>query len=130
MFGNERFSKCKFYINMKKLTSYINEDYKISHKTKNQKLKSTNNNSHLWNEIQNEQSNNGEYHTYSFHEGVIKFNKGFIAINTDEEFAVIEAYNDFDDFKNDFNLDDMCDINELDIGESTEYDDMKFIRIW
>ena len=47
----------------------------------------------LFSEVQNEVGKDGEYHTYSFQDGQKKFKKGFIYINSSDDFFGIQALN-------------------------------------
>lgn len=108
---------------MKAINDYINED-------SNRMIQESKNN--LWAEVQNQFSKDGEYHTYAFSEGYKKFKKGFIYINTDDEFAGIQAMNNSKDYEDFLGVDEgqYAELDDLKIGEETEIDFCKIIRIW
>lgn len=109
--------------NMKDIKEYINEDT-------NGMIQEGKNN--LWSEVQNDFGKGGEYHTYSFSEGEKKFKKGFIYINSDDEFAGIQAMNSAKEYEDFLGVDEgqYAELDDMKIGETTEIDDCMIIRIW
>lgn len=83
-------------------------------------------------EVQNEVDKDGEYHTYSYEDGKKKFKRGFIYFSSDQEFLGIQAFNNVEDFEDSFGYakNTYKTLEHLNIGEDTEIQDTKYIRIW
>ena len=108
---------------MKTINDYISED-------SNGMIQEAKNG--LWTEVQNQSEKEGEYHTYSYEDGEKKFKKGFIYINTDDEFAGIQAMNSAKEYEDFLGVDEgqYKELDKMGIGDSTEIDDCMIIRIW
>lgn len=86
----------------------------------------------LFSEVQNEVGKDGEYHTYSFQDGQKKFKKGFIYVNASDDFFGIQALNSAKEYENFVGVEEgsYSELDNLKIGETTEIDNSKIIRIW
>ena len=86
----------------------------------------------LLSEVQGDTTKNGEYHTYSYADGQKKFKMGFLYYNKYDEFVGIQAFNNATDFADMLGVDVGAydELDHLKIGESTEIDEAKIIRIW
>ena len=89
-------------------------------------------NTDLLSEVQNTIDKKGEYHTYDYSSGQKKFKMGFIYYNKYDEFLGIQAFDKAEDFE-----DLLCvdkgkyeELGHMRIGEDTDIDDSKIIRIW
>lgn len=86
----------------------------------------------LFSEIQNEVGKGGEYHTYNFQDGQKKFKKGFIYINSSDDFFGIQALNTSKEYEDFTGVEEglYSELDNLKVGETTEIDNSKIIRIW
>jgi hypothetical protein len=86
----------------------------------------------LYSEVQNEVGKGGEYHTYSIMDGQKKFKKGFIYINSDEDFFGIQALNNSKEYEEFVGVEEglYSKLDDLKVGETTEIDHSTIIRIW
>jgi len=86
----------------------------------------------LFTEIQNDAAKGGEYHTYSFEDGEERFERGFIYINDDERFFGVQAMNSSKEFEELLGVDkgQYSELDNMEIGDTTEIDDCTIIRIW
>ena len=122
---------------MKTVNDFISEKLKITTSTKirNNYDKVFEKCSDLFNEVQNEESEEGEYHTFNI-KGHKKYNKGFISFNESGEYFSITCYNDAMDFCDSLGLDGdfFEDYEKLDIGETINTNagdgQEQVIRIW
>lgn len=108
----------------------LNKDIKVSQDKDEEFYEKTS--TDLLAEVQNVVDKNGEYHTYDYSEGKKKFNKGFIYFSKDQEFLGIQGFNDTEDFEDLLGVDKgtYSELDSLKIGNDTEIDDTKIIRIW
>ena len=86
----------------------------------------------LFSEVQNAAEKGGEYHTYSFQDGQKKFKKGFIYVNTSDDFFGIQALNSSKEYEEFVGVEDglYSELDNLKVGETTEIDNSTIIRIW
>lgn len=119
---------------MKNLTNFISEklhvgNYKKNHRDEQFYEKTS---TDLLTEVQNEVDKDGEYHTYSYQDGTKKFKMGFIYYNKYDEFVGIQGFNTAKDFENMMGATSGMyeELGHLRIGEDTEIQDTKYIRIW
>ena len=91
---------------MKTINNFIQEKLRI---TSNTKIIDNDNIfekcSDLFDEIQNEKSEEGEYHTFNI-KGYKKYNKGFLTFNKNGEFFTITAFNSAKEFADMMNADE------------------------
>lgn len=127
----------KIYENLQVLNNQIQEKLKINSKSKigNDKDEEfyEKTSTDLLIEVQNDVDKTGEYHTYKYEDGQKKFKKGFIYINTDDEFIGIQAFNKSSEFEDLLGVDPGTykELDTLSIGEEVDkIDDCKIIRIW
>jgi len=125
----------KIYENLQISNNQIQEKLKVNSKSKisdkdEEFYEKTSTN--LYNEIQNEINKDGEYHTYNFEDGQKKFKKGFIYINSSDDFFGIQAFNKSSEFENLLGVEagEYEELDDLEIGDETEIDGSKIIRIW
>ena len=86
----------------------------------------------LFSEVQNEIGKGGEYHTYSFQDGQKKFKKGFIYINSSDDFFGVQALNSAKEYEEFVNVEEglYSELDNMKIGDTTEIDNSTIIRIW
>lgn len=86
----------------------------------------------LFSEVQNEVGKDGEYHTFAYSDGEKKFKKGFIYVNTDNEFFGIQGLNSAKEYEDFVGVEEGTykELDSLQIGDSTEIDESTIIRIW
>ena len=86
----------------------------------------------LFSEVQNETGKDGEYHTYSFQDGQKKFKKGFIYINSSDDFFGVQALNTSKEYEEFTGVEEgrYSELDDLKIGQSTVIDNSTIIRIW
>jgi hypothetical protein len=86
----------------------------------------------LFSEVQNAVEKGGEYHTYSFQDGQKKFKKGFIYINSSDDFFGIQALNSSKEYEDFVGVEEglYSELDNLKVGETTEIDNSTIIRIW
>ena len=86
----------------------------------------------LFSEIQNEVGKGGEYHTFNTQDGQKKFKKGFIYINSDDDFFGIQGLNTSKEYEEFIGVEEgsYSELDDLKIGDMTEIDNSKIIRIW
>ena len=86
----------------------------------------------LFSEVQNETGKGGEYHTYSFQDGQKKFKKGFIYINSSDDFFGVQALNSAKEYEEFTGVEEgsYSELDNLKIGQSTVIDNSTIIRIW
>lgn len=86
----------------------------------------------LFSEVQNETGKGGEYHTYSFQDGQKKFKKGFIYINSSDDFFGVQALNSAKEYEEFIGVEEgsYSELDNLKIDESTVIDNSTIIRIW
>lgn len=118
---------------MKIIDSFIQEKLKVNSKSKihdEEFYEKTS--TDLLIDVQNDVDKTGEYHTYKYEDGQKKFKKGFIYINTNDEFIGIQAFNKSSEFEDLLGVDpgEYKELDTLSISEETEIDDCKIIRIW
>jgi len=89
-------------------------------------------NNNLCAEVQNEVGKGGEYHTYSFSNGDKAFKKGFIYINTNDDFFGIQGLNTSKEYEDFVNVEEgsYAELDDLKVGQSTEIDECTIIRVW
>lgn len=124
---------------MKTVNNFIHEKLKISSNTKINKDNDSNNVfercSDLFDEVQNEESEEGEYHTFNI-KGNKKYKKGFICFNESGEFFSITCYNEPMDFADSLGWDgDFFEkYDNLEVGDtiqtSTSDGLEQVMRIW
>ena len=126
----------KIYENLQISNNQIQEKLKINSKSKISNDKDEEfyekTSTDLLKEIQNDIDKNGEYHSYSFQDGRKKFKKGFIYINTSDDFIGIQAFNKSSEFEEIIGVEEglYSELDDLEISDMTEIDDSKIIRIW
>ena len=86
----------------------------------------------LFSEVQNETGKGGEYHTYSFQDGQKKFKKGFIYINSSDDFFGVQALNSAKEYEEFVNVEEgsYSELDDMKVGDTTKIDDSTIIRIW
>ena len=86
----------------------------------------------LFSEVQNEVGKDGEYHTYSFQDGQKKFKKGFIYVNTSDDFFGVQGLNTSKEYEDFVGVEEglYSELDNLKVGETTEIDNSTIIRIW
>jgi hypothetical protein len=86
----------------------------------------------LFSEVQNEVGKGGEYHTFDIQDGQKKFKKGFIYVNSSDDFFGIQALNSAKEYEEFVGVEEgsYSELDNLKIGETTEIDNSKIIRIW
>ena len=86
----------------------------------------------LFSEVQNEVGKGGEYHTFNIQDGQKKFKKGFIYINSDDGFFGIQGLNTVKEYEDFVGVEEgsYSELDDLKIGDMTEIDNSKIIRIW
>ena len=86
----------------------------------------------LFSEVQNEIGKGGEYHTYSFQDGQKKFKKGFIYINSSDDFFGVQALNSAKEYEEFVNVEEgsYSELDDMKVGDTTEIDNSTIIRIW
>jgi len=89
-------------------------------------------NCRLYSEIQNEVGKGGEYHTYSTMDGQKKYKKGFIYINTADDFFGIQGLNNAKEYEEFIGVEEgfYSELDNLKVGKTTEIDNSTIIRIW
>ena len=126
----------KVYENLQISNNQIQEKLKIGSKSKvfNDKDEEfyEKTSTDLLAEVQNDVNKGGEYHTYSYEEGTKKFKKGFIYFNKFDQFIGVQAFNKSTEFADMLGADSdyYKELDKINIGEDTEIDDCKIIRIW
>ena len=126
----------KVYENLQISYNQIQEKLKVSSKSKvfNDKDEEfyEKTSTDLLAEVQNDVNKGGEYHTYSYEEGIKKFKKGFIYYNKFDQFIGVQAFNKSTEFADMLGADSdyYKELDKINIGEDTEIDDCKIIRIW
>ena len=108
----------------------LNKDIKVSPDKDEEFYEKTS--TDLLSEVQNTIDKKGEYHTYDYSNGTKKFKMGFIYFSKDQEFLGIQAFDDVEDFEDLLGVEEGTyeELGHLRIGEDTEIDDTKIIRIW
>ena len=86
----------------------------------------------LFSEVQNETSKGGEYHTYVTTDGQKKFKKGFIYINSADDFFGIQALNTAKEYEEFTGVEEgsYSELDNMKVGDTTEIDNSTIIRIW
>ena len=86
----------------------------------------------LFSEVQNEVGKGGEYHTFDIQDGQKKFKKGFIYVNSSDDFFGIQALNTAKEYEEFVGVEEglYSELDNLKIGETTEIDNSTIIRIW
>ena len=91
----------------------------------------------LLSEIQNEEGDKAEYHTFSFKNAQKKFKKGFLTFNEDGEFITLTCFNTSKDFADLIGSDEDTykEYDNIEIGEYKTVDDndstkTQVLRIW
>lgn len=86
----------------------------------------------LFSEVQNETGKGGEYHTYSFQDGQKKFKKGFIYINSSDDFFGVQALNSAKEYEEFVGVEEglYSELDNMKVGDTTEIDNSTIIRIW
>ena len=86
----------------------------------------------LFSEVQNETGKGGEYHTYATTDGQKKFKKGFIYINSSDDFFGVQALNTSKEYEEFTGVEEgsYSELDDLKIGQSTVIDNSTIIRIW
>ena len=86
----------------------------------------------LFSEIQNATGKGGEYHTFNTEDGQKKFKKGFIYINSSDDFFGVQALNSSKEYEEFVGVDEgiYFELDDLKVGETTEIDNSTIIRIW
>ena len=86
----------------------------------------------LFSEVQTETGKGGEYHTFNIQDGQKKFKKGFIYINSDDDFFGIQGLNTSKEYEEFIGVEEgsYSELEDLKIGDMTEIDNSKIIRIW
>jgi hypothetical protein len=120
---------------MNKINNFILEKLKINSKSKiNNKDEEfyEKTSTDLLVEVQNTIDKTGEYHTYTFEDGQKKFKKGFIYANASDGFIGIQAFNKSSEFEDLLGIDEgeYKELDSLSVGNGTEIDGSKIIRIW
>lgn len=97
-----------------------------------EKINESKNNNNLCSEVQNEVGKGGEYHTYSFSNAYKTFNKGFIYINTNDDFFGIQGLNTSKEYEDFVGVEEglYAELDDLKVGQSTEIDECTIIRVW
>ena len=113
---------------MKQINNFIFEKFKI-----NKDIKDSSPDDSLFKVIQYE--NNGDKGGYStfLTDDLIDYKYGFVAYNKDEEFIVLEVFNDFEEYAETPGWDekDIKVLSRLDIGQSTYVQSGDLIvRLW
>ena len=93
---------------------------------------SENKNCKLFSEQQSMSDKGGEYHTYVTTEGQKKFKKGFIYINSADDFFGVQALNTTKEYEEFTGVEEglYSKLDNMKVGDTTEIDNSTIIRIW